>query len=118
MTTNKDSTRYYSDKQEKSVCKLLGAQQVANSGAGKFMKGDCVHKQASLLIECKTTMQPKDSVSIKKSWILKNKEEAFANRLDNSCVAINFEPDGPNYFVIDEKLMRFLVEKLEEDTFI
>lgn len=35
-------------------------------------------------------------------------------RLDNSCIAFNFGPDQPNYYVINEKLMKFLVEKLEE----
>ena len=33
---NKESTRYYSDLQEKAVCKEIGATQVINSGAGKF----------------------------------------------------------------------------------
>lgn len=33
---DKQSTRYFSDKHEKSVCKALGAVQQSNSGAGKF----------------------------------------------------------------------------------
>lgn len=33
---DKQSTRYYSDLHEKSVCKALGAVQQSNSGAGKF----------------------------------------------------------------------------------
>ena len=115
MNKNEESTRFFSDKQEKSVCNLLGAVQVSNSGAGRFTKGDVIKKEASLLCECKTVMQPKNSVSIKKDWIIKNKEEAFSNRLDNSCIAFNFEPDGENYFVINERLMRFLAEKLGED---
>lgn len=115
MNKNENSTRFYSDKHEKSVCKLLGATQVSNSGAGRFKKGDVISNSASLLIECKTVMQPKESVSIKKEWILKNKEEAFENRLDNSCIAFNFGPDQESYFVIDQKLMKFLVEKLEEE---
>lgn len=111
----KGTTRYYSDLQEKYVCKLLSSYQQSNSGAGKFRKGDCVNKNASLLIECKTVMTPKSSVSIKKEWIDKNKEEKFTQRLSNSCIAFNFEPNGDNYFVINEKLMKYLVEKLEED---
>lgn len=109
------STREFSDKHEKSICKLLDAQQVSNSGAGRFKKGDVIQKEASLLVECKTVMAPKDSVSIKKDWILKNKEEAFENRLDSHCVAFNFGPGEESYFVIDEKLMKFLVEKLIEE---
>ena len=109
------STREFSDKHEKSICKLLDARQVSNSGAGKFRKGDVIKKEASLLVECKTVMQPKESVSIKKGLILKNKEEAFENRLDNCCIAFNFAPGEKSYFVIDEKMMQFLVDKLVED---
>jgi hypothetical protein len=112
---NKLSTREFSDIHEKSVCKLLGAQQVSNSGAGAFRKGDVVHRNASVLIECKTVVTDKKSVSIKKEWIDKNKEERFTQRLSNSSIAFNFGPNQPNYFVIDEKLMKFLVEKLEEE---
>lgn len=112
------STREFSDKHEKSVCKLLSAEQVSNSGAGRFKKGDCVQKDASLLIECKTVMTDKDSVSIRKDWIIKNKEESFENRLDNSCIAFNFGPGQDSYFVIDQKLMKFLTEKLIEENFI
>lgn len=36
MNKNTESTRYYSDKQEKSVCKLLEATQSPNSGAAKL----------------------------------------------------------------------------------
>jgi hypothetical protein len=109
------TTRYFSDLHEKSVCKLIGATQVSNSGAGSFRKGDVVHSNASVLIECKTVVTDKDSVSIKKEWIEKNKEERFTQRLSNGVIAFNFGPNQPNYFVIDEKLMKFLVEKLEEE---
>ena len=60
-------------------------------------------------------MTEKQSVSVKKEWIDKNKEEAFSNRLDNSCLCINFGPGSDNYYVISEKLMKFLVQKLEEE---
>ena len=112
---NKESTRYYSDLQEKSICKLLGAHQQSNSGAGRWRKGDCIQKEASLLIECKTVMDDKNSISIKKDWIVKNKEEKFTQKLGNSCIALNFGPNQENYFLIDEKLMKFLIEKLEEE---
>lgn len=115
MTSNKEATRYYSDLHEKSVCRALGATQTPNSGATKWKKGDVVQRQASLLIECKTVMTEKQSVSVKKEWIDKNKEEAFSNRLDNNCLCINFGPGSDNYYVISEKLMKFLVQKLEEE---
>lgn len=110
--TNENSTRFYSDLHEKSVCKALGATQTPNSGAGKWRKGDCIQRESSLLIECKTSMTPKDSFSIKKEWIEKNKNEAWENRLSNHCVCFNFGDGGGNYYVIDERLMKFLVEKL------
>ena len=112
---NKESTRYFSDIHEKSICKALGAVQVPNSGAGRFTKGDCIQRNASLLIEAKTSMKDKDSFSIKKEWLLKNREEAFANRLSNSCLCFRFGPEQENYYVISEGLMRFLVEKLQEE---
>ena len=114
-TKNENSTRFYSDKQEKSVCKIINGQQTANSGAGHFNKGDVVNKTASLLCECKCTMTPKISFSVKKEWFEKNKHESFSMRLSNQMVAFNFEPDGENYFIINERLARFLIQKLEEE---
>lgn len=115
MNKNQSSTRYFSDAHEKSICKALGGTQNANSGAGHFAKGDVVVKEASLLIEAKCCMKPKDSVSIKREWVEKNKVEGFMVRRDNQAVCINFEPDGNNYYLIDEKLMKFLVDKLIEE---
>lgn len=110
------NTRDFSSRQESKIAKLLGGQVNPNSGAGKWRKGDVQIPSASLLVECKTCMTDKSSFSIKSDWIKKNKEEAFSNRLYNSCIAFNFGPDKPNYFVIDEKLMNFLVEKLSENS--
>lgn len=115
MTKNTESTRYFSSQQEKAVAELLEGYANSSSGSGMFSKGDVIVKDASLLVECKTCVAPKESFSIKKDWINKNKEEAFAMRLDNHCVAFNFGPDTSNYFVIDEKLMSFLVDKLKEE---
>ena len=111
-TKNKESTRFYSNKHEESICKALGAQKQSNSGAGRFRKGDVVHNGASMLIEAKTTMTEKDSFSIKKEWFKKNKEEAFLLRKSNSCICFNFGPDSDNYYVIDEKLMKFLIDSI------
>ena len=112
---NKDATRYFSDKQEKYICSLLNATKTPNSGAGLWRKGDAFQEEASLLIECKTVEKDKKSFSIKKEWLEKNDEESFMQRLNNSCIAFSFGPDQRNYFVIDEKLMKFLVEKLIEE---
>ena len=115
MPKNTNSTRYFSTNQENDICKKFGATRQPNSGAGLFRKGDCINYNASLLIEAKTTTSDKESFSIKKEWITKNKEEAFTQRVFNGCIAFNFGPNQSNYFVIDEKLMKFLVEKLEEE---
>ena len=112
---NKESTRYYSDQHEKSICKALGAQQQSNSGAGHFRKGDVIHNEASMLIEAKTCMTEKQSFSIKKDWIQKNEEERFALRKSNSCICFNFGPDSENYYVINEKLMKFIIDKLVDE---
>lgn len=115
VNKNTESTRYYSDAHERSICKALRASQTPNSGAGKWQKGDVVQREASLLIEAKCAMSEKQSVSIKKEWLEKNKEEAFLHRLSNSALCINFGPSSANYYVINEKLMKFLVEKLSEE---
>ena len=113
---NKEATRHASSVQEKRVAGKLGGQVSSNSGAGLFNKGDIVCEDASLLIECKTCMEPKKSFSIKKDWIEKNKEEAFRLRLENHVIAFNFDYQNKNdYYVIDDKLMRFLVDALERD---
>lgn len=116
MTNNKESTRYYSERQEKEVSNIVRGTVQSNSGAGKFQKGDIVNKNASLLVECKCTLSEKDSFSIKKEWLSKNLLESKQMRLSNNCLAFNFGPSTPNYFVIDEKLMKYLVGKLEEDS--
>jgi len=111
---NKGSTRYFSDQHEKKVCKELGGKQTSNSGANLFQKGDVIVDDASLLIECKCSMNEKSSFSIKKEWIEKNKEEAFRNHLNNNCICFNFEPNGRNYYVIEDRLMFMLINKMKE----
>jgi hypothetical protein len=117
VNKNKESTRYFSDAQEKAVCKVLGAKQQPNSGASKFAAGDCVVESASLLIECKTSMTEKKSYSIKKEVLEKNKNEAFSKKLENGSLCFDFGPGTNRYYVIDEKMMKYLVEKLSEENF-
>ena len=88
-TKNKESTRYYNNLQEERVAKLLNAYRQSNSGASTFAAGDVYNKNASILIECKTCMTNKDSFSIKKEWLIKNKEEAKSKRLSNNCLAFS-----------------------------
>ena len=109
---NKESTRYYSEKHEDSVAKALGGTRQPNSGAAKFSAGDVVTER--FLIECKTPMSEKDSFSIKKEWVTKNREEKFQVRKDFSAISFKFSPEGENLYIISESLMRALVSYLEE----
>ena len=115
MTKNKDSTRYYSSRQENYVANLIEGRPNSSSGSSKFNKSDVLKSEASLLIECKTPVEEKASFSIKKEWLSKLKEEAFGMRLSNTAIAFEFAPNTENYFVINESLFKFLVEKLEEE---
>lgn len=107
-------TRFYSNKQEKSVAKAVDGKQTLNSGATPFQKGDIQTK--SFLIECKTKTELSKSMTIQKEWITKNKEEAFAMRKPYSALVFNFGPDSENYYIIDQKLFNLLQNYLEEDT--
>lgn len=104
-------TRFYSNKQEKQVAKTVKGKQVSNSGATAFQKGDVLTD--NFLIECKTSTQQKKSFSIKKEWIQKNKEEAFAMNKFYSAIAFDFG-DGENYYIIDEPLFKQLLNYLQE----
>jgi hypothetical protein len=95
-------TRFRSKRQEEQVAKAVGGQRTPNSGATMFQKGDV--KADKLLVECKTKMTPSESISIKKEWLIKNREEAVFMGKPYSVVAFNFGPDEPNYYILDEDL--------------
>jgi len=105
-------TRFYSNRQEKKVASAVNGKQVVNSGATPFSKGDV--RNDLFLIECKTKTTPSNSITVKREWIDKNKEEAFAMNKPYSAVAISFG-DDENYFIIDKKLFQRLLEYLKED---
>lgn len=104
-------TRFYSNKQEKQVAKSIGGRQVANSGATAFNKGDVT--TSKFLIECKTCTKPQSSFSIKKEWITKNQEEAFAMHKPYSAIAFDFG-DGKQHFIISEQLFKKLISDMED----
>ena len=111
MTRNKNSTRYYSSKQERSVAKAISGRTTSNSGAPNFTAGDVVAK--NWLIECKTKTSPSMSMSVKKEWIDKNREEAFQMGKHHSAVVIDFG-DGENHYIISEKDFLQLKEITDE----
>lgn len=104
-------TRFYSKQQEMKVAKAVGGKRTANSGATTFSKGDV--RTDMFLLECKTCTEPRQSMSIKKEWFTKNKEEAFAMHKDYSALVFDFG-DGENHYVIDENLFIQLLTYLEE----
>ena len=112
---NQNSTRYYSSKQEEHVAELLGGRTNSSSGSSAFNKGDVIVKDASLLVECKTSMTDKTSYSIKKEVLEKSRTEARSMRLLNNALCFNFGPSQPNFYVIDETLFSILVSSLKEN---
>jgi len=106
-------TRFYSKRQENKVAKALGGKRTANSGATKWSKGDV--RTDEWLIECKTATTEKSSFSIKRQWLEKNREEAFAMGKSYSALAFDFGDNGKRYYVIEEKLFKQLLDYLEED---
>ena len=111
----KHPTRYYSNRQEKQVARSIGGQQVKNSGATMFQKGD-VEISSLFLLECKTKTSVSDSISIKRGWLEKNAQEALFMGKPYNALAFNFGPNEKNYYIIDEHLMKYLVDKLKSDT--
>ena len=98
------NTRKFSSKQEQYIAELLGGRQHSNSGATAYNKGDVITDD--WLIECKTTTKPKSSFSIKKEWIDKNFIERVEMLKPYSAIAFQFEPNGTNYFVVDEETFK------------
>ena len=106
-------TRWYSDKQEKKVAKAIGGRQTTNSGATDFSKGDVVTEDG-WLIECKTATSEKQSFSIKREWLKKNREEAFSMGKDYNALVFDFGDNGERYYIVDEKTFKLMKERLDE----
>lgn len=104
------NTRKFAKRQEQTLAQLLNAKRQANSGATPFAKGDV--KGTQFLIECKTCVEDKKSFAIKKEWLEKNKEEAFAMGRDYAALAFNFGPGQTNYFIVDEKTFKELIGRI------
>ena len=111
MTNNKKSTRYYSSRQEKKIAKQVKGTTVPNSGAIRFGAGDVTTDK--WLFEAKTKTTESNSFSIKKEWIKKNQEEAFAIGKPYSALVIDFG-DGEQHYLVDEKLFLKMLEAFNE----
>lgn len=106
-------TRAFSKKQEMTVAAAIGGHRTPNSGATMFGgKGD-VHTQDSLfLIECKTKMTSSASITLKKEWFEKNKQEMAFEGKEHEAVVFNFGPGEPMHYIIDEYLFLELLDYL------
>lgn len=114
MTNNKNSTRYYSNRQEKAVSKVLNGKLVTNSGAPRFVGGDI--QTDKFLIEAKTVTREQKTFTLKKEWFIKNKEEAFAMRKPYNALVFDFG-DEERYYIIDEKTFKTIQEILENENY-
>lgn len=110
----KHPTRYYSKRQETGVAKATGGTTVKNSGATMWQKGDVDVKDVSMLIECKTCVEPKKSFSIKKEWITKNRDECHFMRKDHSVISFNFGDDDGNFYILEEHDFKLFLEFLRD----
>lgn len=104
-------TRHYSKKQEKRVAASLGLRVTANSGATHFDKGDATDKY--LMMECKTVTKKQASVSLKKEWFTKNREEMFARGKEISALAFDFG-DGEEFVAVPMRDFAELYEAWKE----
>ena len=104
-------TRFYSNKQEKKVAHVLDGKQTANSGATAFSKGDVTTND--WIIECKTCTAEKASFSIKKEWLEKNKQEAFAMRKPYNALCFDYGDNGTRYYIVDEKTFIKMKEAMD-----
>lgn len=68
---------------------------------------------AQFFIEAKTPTKEQTSFSIKREWVDKMVEQAFEQGKYHSALAFRFAPDGDDYFVINSRLMRELVNYIE-----
>lgn len=111
---NKNSTRYFSNNQEKKVAKAIGGRKTANSGATPFYKGDVTTDD--FLLECKTKMSDSNSISIKKEWMDKLEEEAFAMGKNYFALCFDFGPrDNMRYYIVTEREFQLLQEAIKDE---
>ena len=105
----KHPTRFYSNRQEKKVAKVLKGKTVANSGAIPFGAGDV--QADNWLLECKTMTEERKSFTVKREWLTKNKEEAFSMGKEFNALVFDFGDNGDRYYIIDERTFKLLKEE-------
>ena len=107
----KKPTRYFSDKQEKSIAKAIGAKQTKNSGATAYQKGDVLDD--NWLIEAKTCTKDQKTFTMHKEWFDKNLSESIFMKKDYTAVVFSFGPSSKNYYCVDEQTFKRMKELLD-----
>ena len=110
---SKNLAKDYSASQEHDIAKLLCGRVQSNSGGTRFGGGDVLTKE--FFIEAKTPTKPQSSFSIKQEWMQKMAEQAFEQGKYCHALAFRFDPEGNDYFVINSRLMKLLVEHFEKE---
>lgn len=105
-----NSTRAKSSQQEKRIAKAMGGRKVVGSGSTPFLKGDVI--AGKLFIEAKTKMEPSKSITVKKEWLEKAKEQSLSMRKEDYAVAISFG-EAKEYYIIEDALMEDLYKSRE-----
>ena len=93
---------------ETKIAKRFGFRKQPNSGATKFKKGDLVND--NFLLDCKTCVEDKKSVTIKEEWITKIKSEALSQGKLFSGICFSFGQNKEPYFIVDGKLFTYLLD--------
>lgn len=104
-------TRYYSKRQEERGNRFLQLDNVPNSGATAFQKGD--GQDEHLLIEWKTLTKEQKSRTIQKEWFETQKQETFSMGKIFSAVGFDFG-DGEDYIAVDIYTFREMYESWKE----
>lgn len=112
----KTPTRAFSKKQEDKVAKVTGGRVNPNSGATDFGGKSDVNIDNLISIECKTKTSASKSISIKKEWITKLRQETVFDGNKYCAIAFSFGPGEENHYIIDEDLFIRLCEVLKNES--
>lgn len=106
MAKNRESTRYKSDQQERRIASHFpDGRKVMGSGSTPFLKGDVA--TPDLFIEAKTKAQASKSITVKKEWLEKAREQSYSMRKRDYALAISFGEEK-DYYVIEDRFMEEL----------
>jgi len=60
-------------------------------------------------------MKEQESFSIKKEWLDKLKQESFAMNKEYSALVFNFGPNTANYYILNEKTIKKILNILQDN---